>query len=142
MEDKSFVKRLNKKDIRRLLSLLDLEIAEELPRPIIRGKGENNEYGILVKCKSTIDNHTAPLGSFFLPMMTVNCFDNYKLIDITDFQMVELSAMQPDEEMEKMAGKMMNVYLDFMQDKFGKDYEIALSKYVEEFCTSEESCEL
>ena len=126
MEENIFVKRLNKRDLRKILAPLNLQIADELPKAVIRGEGENGEYGILVKCKKIVEEEQPLL----FPLPLENYDEGYTLVDITDFQMVELAPTWAEEDTEERTSKMMRVYLDFMQEKFGEEYEIALRNYV------------
>lgn len=146
--ENSFVKRLRKQDVREILSKLGLRIAEELPKPYCKGKNEDGTYGMLVKCERLNQEKMCDVPFFnksmpdkaneilALPLLvgtySHSYFDDdkYILIDIGEFHMTELACMFFTEEEKNFFSLMMEVYIEYMLRKFGKEYSKALEEYL------------
>ncbi len=57
--------------------------------------------------------------------------DKYLLIDIGEFHMTELACMFFTEEEKNFFSLMMEVYIEYMLRKFGKEYSKALDEQVD-----------
>ena len=139
MNNNSFVSRLEDKDVHNILDLCGLRVSETLPEPISVGENEDGTYTMLVKAfpKSSKEDNTPhisayPLGHgqyLFLNNGTPSYIDDAMLINIDDFTMYEIAAMQDNDYWLKSSLFMTNIYQSYMTKKFGKEYDDAYKKF-------------
>ena len=145
-KDFCFTKWLTKKDIKQILELNNMELAEDCPHAIHKYHTENGETAIIVAARNKevlplgqMVAHTLPLiAGAFMQEYGQGGFNNL-LVELDDFTMVELGCtFLTDEKALEYNRKLTKNYHKFMHTKFGDFYNTQKAKYIKELNKEEQ----